>query len=123
MTIAEHTLDIYGVTLHLVTTRTDLTRLRKRLDFLPDRIEDSGYTQFAQVYRAAGSTLCSPHLVVWIDETQHGDRTELIETIAHEAAHGAGAILEYAGHPISGNDEPFAWIVGWIARWLMEQAE
>lgn len=121
--IAEHTLDIYGVTLHLVTTRTDLTRLRKRLDFLPERIEDSGLTQFAQVYRQAGSMLCSPHVVIWVDEAQHADTAELVETYAHEAAHAAGQICEYISHPVTANDEPFAWLVGWITRWLWSQAD
>ncbi|WP_426243715.1 hypothetical protein [Nocardioides sp. LHG3406-4] len=111
-----HLLDIYGVELHLATTRRDWAGLRRSFDFL-DRDtpkESFGHTTYAT--RRGGER----HLIFWIDATRVGG--DLVDTCAHEASHGAGRILECVGHRVPGTDEPHAYLVGWLTRWLWEAA-
>lgn len=115
MAVQHHRIEIYGVDVHLATTRRDWATLRRRFDFL-DRdtpSEAMGYTVYAT--RRQGS---QRHLVFWVDGTRTG--AELVNTIAHEASHGAGRILECIGHTVPATDEPHAYLVGWLSGWIYE---
>jgi hypothetical protein len=86
MAVRTHHLDIYGVDVHLATSRRDWSTLRRRFDFL---------------------------------ERDDTDRY-LVGTCAHEASHAAGRILASIGHTVDETDEPHAYLVEWLARWLWE---
>jgi hypothetical protein len=119
MTTAHHSLDVYGVELHLATTRREWAALRRRYDFMAAKPESAGLVSFA-VWTPKGSGRHVPHAAVWIDDTFHADDLDLIDTCAHEASHVANHILDYIGHEIRGTDEPHAYLIGWLTRWLWE---
>jgi hypothetical protein len=120
VSVAHHTLDIYGAEIHLATTKRDWTTLRRRFKFLDDAPESAGLSQFA-TFHPKGGGITVPHLVLWLDLKAHQTRLDLIDTCAHEAAHAAGQLFEHIGHDIRGTDEPHAYLVGWLTRWMLEQ--
>lgn len=121
MATAHHVLDIYGVHIDLATTRREWATLRRRLSFLDkDPSNYAGLTSFAVWEPPKGSGLATPHLVFWVDTVRHPTQAELIDTLAHEASHGAGRILDNVEHKVDGTDEPHAYLVGWLTRWLWE---
>jgi hypothetical protein len=122
VSVAHHTLDVYGAELHLATTKRDWATLRRRLDFLDKAAPAAaGFAQFA-TFHPKGTGLVVPHLVLFVDVKAHATQLELIDTCAHEASHAAGQLLDHIGHDIRGTDEPHAYLVGWLTRWLVEQA-
>jgi hypothetical protein len=114
---ASHLLDIYDVRINLATTARDWSSLRRKLTFLPDRPNSLGSSSFA-VWTPKKDGPPEPHLVLWLDMARLDDVADLVDTIAHEAAHGAGQILDWVGHDIRGIDEPHAYLVGWLTRWM-----
>lgn len=119
MAVKHHVLDIYGVHLHLATTRRDWATLRRKLTFMGAAPKSLGQAAFA-CWEPKGAGKSVPHLVLWINLADHaGDLLELLNTCAHEAAHGTSGILEWAGHDKAG-DEPHAYLVGWLTRWIYE---
>ena len=123
--LSHHRLDIYGVELHLATTRREWATLRRRLDFLDKTPSSNGISCFAVWEPKRGCGVRQPHLAFWLDaEALTTDMPEFVETMAHEAAHGAGQILHWTGHDFrgeNGSDEPHAYLVGWLTRWMWEQ--
>jgi hypothetical protein len=121
VSVEHHTHDIYGAELHLATTRRDWTTLRRKLDFLDKGSpEAAGFAQFA-TFHPKGGGIVIPHLVLFIDVKAHKTQLDLIDTCAHEASHAAGQLLEHIGHDHRGTDEPHAYLVGWLTRWLVER--
>lgn len=118
MAIRRHTLDIYGTELYLATNRRDWATLRRRLNFL-DKAESAGLACFATWVPKDGSVTTS-HLALWIDKAAHKTDLDLIETASHEAAHGVAQIFDWIGHEVRGSDEPSAYFVGWLTRWIIE---
>lgn len=117
--LIRHTLDVYDADLHLVTTPQAWRRLRKTLTFLDEQVPDSaGLVQFS-TFEPDDGTLNTPILVIWINQAQHSNRLQLVDTVAHEATHAAGELLEHIGHQIKGSDEPHAYLVGWLTRWIL----
>ena len=113
-----HILDIYGVHLHLATNKRDWATLRRKLTFLGKAPTSRGLTHWALWEPKQGASV--PHLVLWVDASQHvNDHLDLINTCAHEAAHGASEILEWISHSKAG-DEPHAYLVGWLTQWIYE---
>lgn len=121
MSVAHHTLDIYGAEIHLATTKRDWSTLRRKLDFL-DRAapESAGLATFA-TFHPKGGGLTVPHLVLWLDVAMHQTHLDLIDTCAHEASHAVSQLFEWIGHTPTGVDEPSAYFVGWLTRWMLEQ--
>ena len=119
MAIKRHALDIYGTELYLATNRRDWATLRRRLDFLDKTPDAAGRSCFATFVPNDGSVTQS-HLALWIDAAAHRSDFELIETAAHEASHGTAQIFEWIDHEIKGSDEPSAYLVGWLTRWIVE---
>lgn len=95
MAARHHVLDIYGPT-------------------------SMGLATFA-CWEPKGAGKAVPHLVLWIDVANHADdHLELVDTCAHEATRGASNILDWIGHHKAG-DEPHAYLIGWLTRWMYEQ--
>ncbi|KAB2806985.1 hypothetical protein F9L07_28545 [Pimelobacter simplex] len=112
-----HQLDIYGVHLHLATDRRQWSTLRRKLTFLDKTVDHLGLTTFATwVPNKPGASI--PYLVFWIDLAAHATDADLINTLAHEASHGAGQVLDWVSHKVPGTDEPHAYLVGWLTEWL-----
>jgi hypothetical protein len=119
--VAHHTLDIYGAEIHLVTDKRSWSTLRRKLSFLDKPApESAGLAQFATFHPKDGG-LTVPHLVLWLDLKAHKTKLDLIDTCAHEASHAAGQLFDWIGHDIRGTDEPHAYLVGWLTRWMLEQ--
>ena len=114
-----HVLDIYGVHVHLATSKKQWKRLRRELTFLNEKPEALGLSAFATFHPDAAAPPV-PHLVFWLDLPALTNPGDLIDTCAHEAAHGANQILDHVGHDTRGTDEPSAYLVGWLTRWLWE---
>lgn len=120
---ATHALDIYGAQLHATWTPKQWRKVARTIG-RPD----------AKAPESAGrvdSSLWVPdvglpvfHLLIYVDLKNHGDDTAaLVDCIAHESAHAAGAILDHIGQPYDGDtSEAHAYLVGWIAAWLWRQA-
>lgn len=114
MAVRTHHLDIYGVDVHLATSRRDWSTLRRRFDFLErdDTERYLGLTVYAT--RNGGKR----YLFFWIAPELEG--AQLVGTCAHEASHAAGRILASIGHTVDETDEPHAYLIEWLARWLWE---
>lgn len=124
MSGATHTLDIYGVDIHLATTEREWKKLRKRLTYLDDTPNAAGFTHFA-IWEPSDHTSPVPVVAFWIRNELTTDPLQLVETCAHEAVHAATHILAWAGHDIrgdDGNDEPTAYLAGWLTRWIWDNA-
>ena len=106
-----HILDIYGVHIHLATNKREWATLRRKLDSLGDAPTSMGQASFERWEpKAAGKPI--PHVVFWINLADHANDTlELVDTCAHEAAHGASGICDWIGHN-QARDEPHAYLVG-----------
>ena len=112
-----HILDIYGVHLHLATTQREWSTLRRKQTWLVKKPNASGLACFATFHPKKPGPVV-PHLALWVDVALCADPLELVEICSHEAAHGAAQILEWVGHEIKGSDEPSAYLVGWLTRWM-----
>lgn len=114
----DHFLEVYGLHLHLATDVKAWRKLNKRVsDSLHTKKPDaSGLVEIGTFTTQRGMHM--PHVYIFINVGAHEDIEGLVDTIAHEASHAAGAIAEHIGHPIAPVDEPVAYLVGWITRWL-----
>jgi hypothetical protein len=117
-------LDLYRVNLHVATNPAQLRDLRK--DF---ELEDIGEHVGGATTGFLGDTdgVSSYHVVWWIAAGSHEpeDLGRLVNTVAHEAAHGAAAIWKWIGADIDVEilrDEPYAYLVGFLTEWLWEAA-
>ena len=124
MSTATHTLDVYGVELHLATTEPEWRRLRKRVKYLEDVPDSAGLTHFA-VWMPNDGGVSIPVVAFWIRDAVAKNPAELIQTCGHEASHASNYILGWTGHDVRGNDgkdEPSAYLTGWLTWWLWEHA-
>lgn len=91
MALAHTSLDLYGFQIHLATTKADYRELRQQFRWLAKHNPDeSGSCSFYVDIPKVG--LPTPHLVLWIDTNRITTEADLIETVAHEAAHGANHV-------------------------------
>lgn len=116
-----HTLDVYGAELYCATTKREWAAMRRKMTWLDKTPESAGLASFA-IWKPKGPGLAVPTLVLWIDAEAHTDPAELVDTCAHEASHAVSQLMEYIGHTPVGTDEPSAYLVGWLAKWLWVQA-
>ena len=116
MSVHTHTLDIYGVRLYLATNRREWATLRRKFDWLDKQPNSAGLAHFGLWVPKVGVSV--PHLVFWLEMASLSEPAELVDTIAHEATHGANQILGHIGHEIHGSDEPHAYLVGWLTAWM-----
>lgn len=117
---AEHRLDIYDAQLYLATDKRQWQALRRRASFIDTKAPDSaGLAHFATWHpNDGGMTL--PVVVLWINLAQHQNLADLADTLAHEASHAAGQLLDHVGHRPGAVDEPQAYLVGWLVRWMWD---
>lgn len=113
-----HVLDIYGVNVHLATSKRDWKQLRKELPFVGKVPKSMGQTQFACT--KLGGIVIQAHLVLWVDINAHANAASLVDTCAHESAHAADRIVEWIGHTPMVCDEPTAYLVGWLTSWMWD---
>lgn len=114
----EHLLDIYGVRLHLATTPRQLAAIADRFGGLETDPGNVGATELAL---DTSSPTNDAHVVVYVNAAAHdGDSSGalLAGTVAHEASHAAGMILDHVGASSGANEEHVAYLVGWVAAWV-----
>lgn len=122
MAYRSHRLDVYGADLYLATTKHEWQTLGRRISTLEREVpEAAGSSIFATFHPNDGSRSV-PVLILWLDLAAHASSSDLVNTIAHEASHAAGQLLDYLGHDIRGTDEPHAYLVGWLAAWMWDNA-
>lgn len=120
-TPTSHYLDIYDCWLHVTTNARQLATLRRKYPQIPKR--DDGAFGGTISFRESPTDACDVnHYVIDLDIKAHrGNQGELLNTVAHEAAHTSCHILDAAGAGYDGDSEPLAWLVGWVVRWVWEQ--
>lgn len=107
-----HLLDIYGTRLHLATTPGQWRRLCRQYEQLdPDMAQGNGCSS---LFGEDGVV----HLAFYVSRRLATGKR--IEVAGHEAAHGAGLLFEDIEAKYDALSEPFAWLVGWLTRWLWE---
>lgn len=112
-----HVLDVYDAHLHVARDRKAYASLRRSFDWLPKKAEAAGTTNSA-LWAPKEPGVAVFHVAFWIDRAAHGkDATALVNTCAHEAAHGAGRILEHISQTMA-DDEATSYLIGWITGWL-----
>ncbi len=120
---AEHRLDIYDAQIYLATDKRQWQALSRRASFIAGKAPDSaGLAHFATWHpNDGGMTL--PVIVLWVNLAQHRTLADLADTIAHEASHAAGQLLHHIGHQAGAVDEPHAYLVGWLTRWMWQHCD
>ena len=114
----------YDSPLHVVTSRRGWATLKRRHPGLVDGPfpDSQGWTRYA-TFTPKGKGPTEPHFVVVIDPDKQRDTFDLIDTCAHEAAHVAHGLMDHIGHTIGGtNDEPAAYLIGYLTRCLYHDA-
>lgn len=119
---AHTTVDLYATEAYVVWCHKARKRLRKRLPFMLKDPGATGLTEFSVWHPKKGVRgLPRAHLVVWVNVDHHETLPQLVDTIAHEATHGALRILEWVQVPVNGDSsEAYAYLVGWLTRWMLE---
>lgn len=119
---SSHVLDVYGVHLHLATTRRQASRLHRLYPALGKISMPTGWGGCAKFGHVPPIGIAQLHLAFWVDVAGHrGDLGALLDTCAHEATHAGCLILDDCDADYDGNSEPLAYLVGWLTRWLWEQ--
>lgn len=118
---AHRTLEVYSVEVHVVWSRKAWRRLRKRLPWI-GKADAAGLTCWSVWCPNKGTRgLARGHLVLWVDVDNHDSLPLLVDTMAHEASHGALRILEWVQVPVKGDSsEAYAYLVGMLTRWMLE---
>lgn len=120
MAIHHGRIEPYHIDLHLATSMKSWRRLRKQLPELtvPKRPGGGGATIWTADRR---QSVHVGHALVLIDVKgyRRRERFALERTCVHEAAHVAVFMHEHINTSVSG--EPFAYLVDWLAGWLMER--
>lgn len=116
------TVDPYGVELHLATTERQWSALVSR--FGDGGLEDDHNNGIGATCLVLDRETYVAHLVVWLDaDTIGDDALAMVTTCAHEAAHAAGMLLDHVREKYDGESEAFAYLVGWVTRWLIEAVD
>lgn len=124
-----HTLDIYGTELHLTTTRAGWKALSRRLPALsydPDGV--AGITSSRNLPGVNGGW-DTHHVAFFVDtrpaKADPSNYSRLAGTVAHESTHAALAICDQRGLRVDADgafdDEPFAFLIGWLSEWIWER--
>ena len=113
----EH-LRLYPVTLHTVHTEAEWHQLRETITTLDeDGPGGRGATSADLMDDDAGNEQ-DFHVTVYID-TRYGP-TETFRSVVHEAVHAAAFVFEHLGQPADPKREEYAYLVDFIAAWLMD---
>ena len=105
----------YGAKLALHTDPAQYVRAMRRIEF--------DATTLVQALGATTLTLDTEtsdmHVNVWIDTARQREPIDRVRTVIHEATHAAASILDHVGQDYDGESEALAYLVEWIAVWLM----
>lgn len=118
-----HCLDIYSIWVHVATSAKDWDALSESKDLgLSDPGTALGMTQHATQDLPGGVE--RHHICFYLNRKAFKTRSlaVTVETVAHEAVHGAGMVLSIVEHEVEdlGGDEPFAYLAGWLTQWLFK---
>lgn len=117
--MASHLLDIYSVWIHAVSTPRQWASLQRRTGLPIGKCPKSlGQAKHVKEKFPGGAV---HHFVVWIDKEAHDEVSDAmwVETCAHESTHIGNMILDLVGHQTyAGNDEPSAYLFGWLTQWV-----
>lgn len=117
MSTGRYPIDVYGAHVHIATDDPSWDRLANRFEI--DEEPGLGMTSLSlDTYRGN-----APHLVIYLDPAAHSSRADLVSTVAHEAAHAASILLDHLGHRLRGEDEPHAYLAGYVARCIWTHLE
>ena len=113
-----HLLDIYDAWIHLATNEQQWRSVQRKITALSEETPDSmGRVDLALWLPDTGGS--TANFVVFINIKAHtGDTLDLIDTVAHEATHAAGGLLDHVGQKYDGDSEALAYFVGWLTRWI-----
>lgn len=110
------TVEPYGATLHLATSKKQWKRLSKTYA--------GGLHKSGRQALGSSTLLLSERgdavLVVWVDVRAHRDARELMRTAVHEAVHASAALLEQVHQPYDSTSEALAYLVDWMSAWLWD---
>lgn len=118
-TLKKFNIDVYGVQLHVginysaktfdKTYFTDRECTKKVTDY-DDHFDSKAFTW------GILSTKKEPRVVFVNVNLQHAEgKTDLVDTIGHEAFHVASEILRWAGlHLSDGSEEAYAYLIGYV---------
>lgn len=123
-------LDIYNVDLHIAVTREQVSHMKSvipSMHKIPKKHPPSGATS---AHNGTRDGAASYHICFWIDHqawvAAGSYPSKLAEICAHEAAHGAGMIWRHIGaeidHDTLRDDEPMAYLIGWLTEQLFRCA-
>lgn len=121
-------LDLYRVNLHVATNPDQLRDLLRTFDQMEDpTVRDDPPAASTAGWLGDTDGVKSYHVVWWIDAPSHSaeDLDRLVNTVAHEAMHGAGMIWRNIGAQLDATaitDEPLAYLVGFLTEWLWSAA-
>lgn len=105
-----HLLDIYGIWIHLATDPRQWRSLQRHFTSPEDVPTVLGFAGWRD-----------GDIVLFVDLGAHtGDTLALVDTVAHEATHAAGAILDHVGEQYDGTSEALAYLVGWLTKWVWQ---
>lgn len=117
-----HRLDVYDCWLHVATNRRQLATLRRK--YGKTRVPPVEPGEFGCTTRfrdQPANDLALNHYVIFVNTDAHrGNQGALLNTVAHEATHAGGLILDSTNTEYDGNSEPLAWLVAWITQWVWE---
>ena len=114
MKVATYRAGVYGATLHVATTRKQMSALRRKYGL--DKPEAMGASYLTVDTKADNAVI----LTVWVDGDAL-DGPELVDTIAHEAVHSAAGLLDHIGQTADRHDsEALAYLTGWVAGRIWE---
>lgn len=109
-------IDIYGIDIYLARDKRQWGALKRKFKGLPS-VDTSGVT--AELVTTDGIF----QLAFYIDVAGHDEQYHLINTCAHEAAHGALYIFDHINQETQNSHEPFAYLTGWLTQWIWEHCQ
>lgn len=116
MSASHYRIDVYGAHLHVTSNETDWDRLSRQYEV----DEDPGLGLTTLTVDTHGNV---PHILIHVDSAAHSSEADVVTTLAHESAHAASMLLDHFGHRLRGEDEPHAYLAGFVARCVWTHLE
>jgi hypothetical protein len=114
-------LEPYGAVAYMATDARAWKALARKFSFLDENPPQSAGRCVFTTVTPKGGGIPVPTCVLWVDPDMHaGNRGELVDTCAHEASHAAGDLFAHIGHRPKDGDEPMAYLIGCLTRFLYE---
>ena len=115
--VSSTTIIPYGGSMHLVTSKKAALAISDAFGGIPDFDGSTLGTTATCVGQDSGH-----FALVFVVGTRSAKSAALVDTCAHEAAHGAAAIAEHFRLDVSDpGAEHYAYLLGYIAGWLWRE--